>query len=249
MDCHEEEVRGTLGRHPMANYLRPVYQPIFKLGGSSNGSVWAHEALVRMRAPYQTVSPLTLLDALRSDAEHQQLLEYVLLDAIRFLHANPRYPRVTVNIEPRLLQPQLPERVAFLLERYGMKPSRVLFEITERHEYLSSRSAVEVVNDLQVYTGTPVLIDDFYAGHNSLESLLAVEPSGIKLDGKLARWLINSPKAMTVLGTYVTMMGEFGMDCILEGVETPDILDIARDSGVCLAQGYALARPADQWSL
>ena len=91
--------------------------------------------------------------------------------------------------------------------------------------------------------GIGVAIDDFGTGYSSLRLLARLPVDILKIDRSFVQDITESPSAMTLVSTIVSLARAFGMGTVAEGVETAEQLDILRLSGCDQAQGYLLARP------
>jgi len=86
-------------------------------------------------------------------------------------------------------------------------------------------------------------MDDFGTGYSSLSSLTKVPFQRIKIDRSFVRDLAVSLEARAILGTIVELARTLGMRTTAEGVETVEQLDIVREYGCTLVQGYLFHRP------
>ena len=91
--------------------------------------------------------------------------------------------------------------------------------------------------------GISVAIDDFGTGYSSLRLLARLPVDTLKIDRSFVQDITESPSAMTLVSTIVSLARAFGMGTVAEGVETAEQLDILRLSGCDQAQGHLLARP------
>ncbi|MCM2441487.1 EAL domain-containing protein [Agrobacterium vitis] len=127
-------------------------------------------------------------------------------------------------------------------ERVGFPLNRILFEFTENEQIDTDH----LLNILKTYRsiGFKTAIDDFGAGHAGLTLLAKFQPDIVKLDMELVRGIDEDRAKRIILRHTLAMLGEFGILPLCEGVETKQELDVLKDMGVHLMQGYVLARPA-----
>jgi EAL domain-containing protein (putative c-di-GMP-specific phosphodiesterase class I) len=88
-------------------------------------------------------------------------------------------------------------------------------------------------------------VDDFGMGYSSLNLIRVVPWNVIKVD-KIFLPLDGESQDSTrsVMFKYVVAMAnELGLECIVEGVETPSQLELLRQNGCNLAQGYLFDKP------
>ena len=92
--------------------------------------------------------------------------------------------------------------------------------------------------------------DDFGAGQARLLELVEAPPDVLKFDVCLIRNIDTAPAPQqTMLQTLVKLAKDMGIVCLAEGVESPGELDVCRQMGFELFQGYYLGKPAplDTW--
>jgi EAL domain-containing protein (putative c-di-GMP-specific phosphodiesterase class I) len=70
------------------------------------------------------------------------------------------------------------------------------------------------------------------------------QPDIVKLDMDLIRDVDRDSAKRVVVKHTLAMLAEFGITPVCEGVETEGELQVLRDFGVSLVQGYLLARPS-----
>jgi len=94
-------------------------------------------------------------------------------------------------------------------------------------------------------SGVVVAIDDFGTGWSSLAQLLALPIGTLKIDRSLltAAARLAEGGSGSVLTAIVSLARTIGIRSVAEGVETPAHLQMVREAGCELAQGYLLARP------
>ena len=94
--------------------------------------------------------------------------------------------------------------------------------------------------------GLRVAIDDFGVGYSSLNYLVELPVSFIKLEGSLVRRIAGEERVRSVLRGIQEMASDLGVVTVAEGVEDEETVEILREMGVDWAQGYFFARPVFQ---
>ncbi len=92
--------------------------------------------------------------------------------------------------------------------------------------------------------GFSTAIDDFGAGYAGLALLTQFQPDIVKLDMGLIRGIDTDHVKQIILKHTLRMLRDLGITPLCEGVETVEELEVLRDLGVSLVQGYLLAKPA-----
>jgi len=150
---------------------------------------------------------------------------------------------LSVNVDSQILQ--LADTPAFLdaaLRQAGVAPQRLVLEILETHEFLDLKKArwqLEAVRE----RGVRIALDDLGAGYSSILKLRDLPIDVVKLDRAFTAGLRQRPEDLAFIAAFQSLTRSLGMLLVVEGVETPDILDALRMMGSGMAQGYGIARP------
>lgn len=125
--------------------------------------------------------------------------------------------------------------------RTGFPIQNIIFEFTE----VERLDSAHVLNILRSYRamGFKTAIDDFGAGYAGLGLLSEFQPDLVKLDMDLIRGIDKSAVKQNIVRNTLNMMRDLGVTPICEGIETTDEMDVLRDLGVDLMQGYLFAKP------
>ncbi|MBE3555114.1 MAG: EAL domain-containing protein [Thermicanus sp.] len=91
--------------------------------------------------------------------------------------------------------------------------------------------------------GYTIAIDDFGKGETSLSTALYLEPSFVKLDRYFATDLATSVNKIEVIRTLIDIFQKKKIKIVLEGIEKPIDLAMAKALGVDIGQGYLLGMP------
>jgi len=91
--------------------------------------------------------------------------------------------------------------------------------------------------------GVRVAIDDFGAGHASLEYLKKFSFDVLKIDRSYVANLAESPVDNVLIAAICEIGRVSGIEIVAEGVETGEQLDLLKAAGCTHFQGYLLGRP------
>ena len=229
------------------------FQPQLRL---DTGELTGAEALVRWQHPDRG---LLFPDTFLPMAEHtglitpltDRVLTLAVRQARRWLDAG--HPiRVSVNLSPRnLLDDDLVERVALLLERHALPTELLLLEVTESAIISEPVRAAEVLRRLTDH-GISIAIDDFGVGYTSLAHLKNLPLHELKID-KSFIMTMNQDRSNDVIVRGMLDLGRnLGLQTVAEGVENAESMALLHSYGCAVAQGYHLARPLnteafDRW--
>jgi diguanylate cyclase len=230
------------------------YQPQLDL---RSGSILAVEALLRWAHPEHGEIPPTRFIAIAEQAGLMaELTEWVLDHAIAQCaewQGQGREIAVSVNISPtNLLDPDFPGVVDKILERHGVSARSLVLEITEHCVIREFERAKGVVERLRA-SGVMVSIDDFGSGFTSLAYLSGLAVGQLKLDRGFVTRLatIRNDRDLQLVRSTIDLGHALDMDVVAEGIEDRETLDLLRELGCDVAQGFLIGYPelADALSL
>jgi EAL domain-containing protein (putative c-di-GMP-specific phosphodiesterase class I) len=216
-----------------------AFQPILD---TRRGAVFAHEALVRGVDGSGAGTVLSLVDLDNRYAFDQQCrVRAIELAAELF----PRHemPHLSINFMPNAVyEPRACIRQTLETARRTDFPlDRIIFEFTE----VEKLDTAHLLNILKSYReiGFKTAIDDFGAGYSGLNLLVKFQPDLVKLDMDLIRGIDTDSVKQIVVSRTLDMLRDLGVTAVCEGVETAGELQMLKDLGVDLIQGYFIARP------
>jgi EAL domain-containing protein (putative c-di-GMP-specific phosphodiesterase class I) len=222
------------------------YQPIVRL---DDGATVAVEALARWFHP--VVGPVDT-DVFVTVAERAGLVgaldDFVLdrgcADAAVLAERFGRPVDVHVNVSAaRLGGQELEAAVERALLRHGVRPDRLVLEITETSRMSDLTAAGAAVRRLRE-TGVRVALDDFGSGFNALAQLHALPVDVVKLDGALTGLEDHPSRAETLARSVLAICADLGVAVVAEGVETAAQAAALARLGCKLGQGYLYGPPA-----
>lgn len=216
----------------------PHYQPVVHL---ADNSVVGYEVLARsdnpeLSTPFQMFSlaeKLELSDALstacRTAGSHHA--KNLPADKILLLNTHPS----------ELKQEELLSSLEVL--RRSAPEQAMMLEIHEAAFTDLAAMAVlqERLNDLQI----ELAYDDFGAGQARILDLIEVPPDILKFDISLVRDIHESSgKHIKMVKTLVSMVRDFGITPLAEGIEKEAEAETCLEIGFELAQGFHFGRPS-----
>lgn len=217
-----------------------AFQPIVNL---SDGSIFAHEALVRGPEGQGAGTVLRQVDEGNRYAFDQQCRVKAIELASQLFDQASR-TKLSINFMPNAVyEPRACIRVTLeTAMKTGFPLDRIIFEFTE-NEQLDTKHVLHILRTYRAM-GFCTAIDDFGAGHAGLALLTQFQPDIVKLDMGLIRGIDTDYVKRIVLKHTLRMLRDLGITPLCEGVETVEELEVLRDLGVSLVQGYLIAEPA-----
>ncbi|MCW0181182.1 MAG: EAL domain-containing protein [Zavarzinia sp.] len=150
---------------------------------------------------------------------------------------------LAINLSANSLNdPNLWTFVGHELELCGIEPHRLHFEITETALIDNMAAANDFVARARA-TGCGITLDDFGAGLSSFSYLRKFPVDELKIDGNFIKQITTSAVDRAIVESINDLGHKFGANTIAEFVEDEATLELLRDMGIDMAQGYAIARP------
>lgn len=151
-------------------------------------------------------------------------------------------PRLALNLSVQQLRmADFPELVRSTLQRYGVQPQQMEFEIAE--VAFTEEEARESLRQLAAL-GARLVLDQFGTGEASVNYLRQYPLHALKIDRQFMQAIPDDPQAVTLVSSLIELARGLGKTVIAEGVETMEQLEFLRERGCDCAQGFVLARPA-----
>lgn len=135
--------------------------------------------------------------------------------------------------------------ISHLARRKGIRPDRVVFEITETAA-LRDLVRVQSFTAALVAEGFRFALDDFGIGFSSFRYLRELPVSVLKFDVSYVQNLPTQAENRVFVRGIAEICRGLGVKTVAEGVETAAILGILKELGVDRAQGYYIGRPAPE---
>jgi len=213
-------------------------QPIIPLTTRANRS---EELLIRMVGrDGKIIAPGVFLPVAEKYGQIEEIDQWVITQAAR-LAAGGR--RVHANVSADSIgNVELPSRIERELTDAGADPANVVFEITET-ALMGDIEAGEAFTRGITDIGSAVALDDFGTGYGSFTYLQKLHIAYIKIDIEFVRNLVSNTTNQHLVKAIVNIAHGLGQQTIAEGVEDSETLDLLREYGVELAQGFYLGRP------
>lgn len=171
---------------------------------------------------------------------------WVLNQACRQAHAwqqqgFPAIP-VAVNLSAQeFRQRDVVKEVAQALADTGLEACYLHIEVTETTLMLSGNQMQQTLHALKAL-GVGLAIDDFGTGYSSLAYLRKHPIDRLKIDRSFVTDLPHNPDAAAIVNAIVQMGQSLHLEILAEGVESTEQLDMLREMGCAMMQGFSCQR-------
>ena len=238
----DAEIELALRQETIEDELHIVFQPIVDV---QTKQVICVEALARWNSPaLGAISPAKFLPLAEKmgivGSLSTTLFRKMLKEAVNL----PENIQISFNLSAHDLA-AADVRLVLLseLNKSTIDPKRIVFELTETALMSDIATARESVAQFHAL-GCSIALDDFGTGFSSLTYICDLDLDKLKLDGSFVRTITSNLKSRQIAQTVIEMCANMGMECIIEGVETREELDIITSIGGRLIQGFYFAKPA-----
>jgi diguanylate cyclase (GGDEF)-like protein/PAS domain S-box-containing protein len=134
------------------------------------------------------------------------------------------------------------EFVVDCLDRTGVAPGRICFEVTENSVIMNIEHARRFIGVLHGM-GCRFALDDFGRGLSSFANLKNLALDYLKIDGSFIRNLASDNVNQAMVTAMIKLARSLNFQVIAEQVEDLSALDSAKRMGVDFVQGYQVGRP------
>jgi diguanylate cyclase (GGDEF)-like protein len=220
------------------------YQPKLDL---RTGCVDGVECLIRWEHPTRgLLDPVLFMPVI----ENTELIHPLTLHVLKLALSQQREWRaagidlaVAVNLSARNLNDEgLPDLIAAALDAHGSVATRVEFELTESAVLDDPNRAKAALGRLAAL-GLQLSIDDFGTGYASLQYLMELPVTALKIDQSYVKHLLDGGQEAAIVQFSLNLGRALNLKIIAEGVEDAETLVRLRELRCDYAQGYHLTRP------
>ncbi|MEO8159886.1 MAG: EAL domain-containing protein [Arenimonas sp.] len=223
------------------------YQEIQPLDPASTDGVHM-ELLIRLRGEDGAmVSPGAFIPAAERFGLMPQLDRWVVDTALanfEHLHVSGRPVRLcAINLSGLTFEDDtFADFVLERLQRYGVAPDRVCFEVTETAAVGSMVRAIALMSRLRA-VGCKFSLDDFGAGMASFGYLKNLPVDYLKIDGSFIRNLETDAVSQSLVRASTEIGHQLGLKVVAEWVGDARAVEVLRRIGVDYGQGFFLHQP------
>ncbi|WP_438952115.1 putative bifunctional diguanylate cyclase/phosphodiesterase [Porticoccus sp.] len=153
--------------------------------------------------------------------------------------------KLAVNLSPRdLVNEALPGQIAQMLDARGLASELLAIEVTEGAVMRDPITAVGVLQKFRDL-GLSIAIDDFGTGHSSLAYLKMLPVDEVKIDRSFIKDMLTNTHDAMIVETSIALTHSLGFSVTAEGVEERQTIDVLRQQGCDVVQGYVYSRPLE----
>ncbi|MFN2100887.1 EAL domain-containing protein [Altererythrobacter sp. MF3-039] len=221
--------------------IEVLFQPQYRV---SDDKIYGAEALTRWRHPtLGTIGAPELFSVAERAGCVEQVSQRIFRIALSHASHWPKGLSLSLNATPgELIENRFVEKLSAMAAWARRDPASITVEITEDALLDDIERAGEASHRLQ-QLGFKVALDDFGAGFCNFSYLKRLSLDSLKLDRSMIEGLTYDDRDVAVLRGIVAMAKALSLDVVAEGVERGSQLEIIRQEGCHIYQGYLRATP------
>ena len=227
------------------NHFFLEYQPVID---AKTKKIIGAEVLSRLNSETDgVVSPGTFLSAVNSVGINDKFDYYIFEKNCKWI-SNDKQQRepykYTINFSRATLsEPQFPEKIFSIAEKYGLSFSCLAVEILE-DKNLDANAQKQMVENLATLKskGISVLLDDFGSGYTTFGDLQNLDVSIVKIDKAITQ-NSTTETGFIILKNIIRTSKDIGFKTLCEGIETKEQEQAAIAAGCDLLQGFYYYKP------
>ncbi|BBB25839.1 putative bifunctional diguanylate cyclase/phosphodiesterase [Amphritea japonica] len=234
--------------HALENQeLELYYQPKVKV---SDGSISGAEALVRWNHPkHGLLGPDQFIPLMERTRLIQGLTLWVIQEGFSQCaewHRTGLDIILSINLSAKdLNNPELPDLISGIKGATGINPAWITLEITESSIMTDPDAAMGIIRRIHDM-GFQFSIDDYGTGYSSLSYLKSLPLKELKIDRSFVSDILRDESDAVIVNATINLAHNLGLEVTAEGVEDQATLELLKEEGCDLAQGFHLGRPMPQ---
>lgn len=227
--------------------LEARYQPQVDL---ASNRVTGFETLMRWKHPTRGyVPPAEFIPIAESSSLICELGLWILRESViqakLWLDMGEPDRQLSVNVSAaQIWQTELEADVERILDETGLPPHLLCLELTESlfadHAEGRVKRALMALKRL----GVTLALDDFGTGYSSLGYLTQLPFDTLKIDRCFVDGIVEQPRKRKLLQGIIALGRGLGMNVVGEGAEKVEEVEILREFGCDVVQGFVFASPS-----
>lgn len=235
----ENSVRYAIENNTIAAWLQPKVEV-------ETGQIVGFESLARMfDQDNALISPVDFIPV----AEEQGALDYVSMAVLEqscqvLKKLGNEQLTAAINLSPNQLKDiRLLSEMRFIMWQYNIEAHRIEIEVTE-NQIIQNESEAEKNLKLLKLFGFKTSLDDFGVGYSSLGHLKRFDFDTLKLDRIFVSDAgFDTDSAKAIMTAIIQMANSLHMNIVAEGVEDENQLQLIKELGVPVVQGFIYSKP------
>lgn len=221
------------------------YQPQIDIDSEKMVGV---EALVRWNnSELGIIGPGEFIGIAEDNGLIIEIGEFVISEVFKAIkYLNEKYDTnmtMAINFSPKqFYSSNLTDIISAMVQKYDVNPSWIEVEITENLSIRNEETVFAKLEELK-NIGVSVAMDDFGMGYSSFSYLKKYPIDKLKIARELIIGVADNPQDYKIIKSIVSMCKELGVLVIAEGAEKREQVDVLKQLGCDIIQGYYYSKP------
>jgi EAL domain-containing protein (putative c-di-GMP-specific phosphodiesterase class I) len=167
------------------------------------------------------------------------------LSYVTLLRKRGQVWKLSVNLRPEdLIEDQLPERLANMVAGHGLPPKSLTIELTESSAMANEITVLGILARMRL-KGIELAIDDFGSAQSSLDRLIVVPFTSLKIDARFISGMMSNRNARLIVESSIALAQRLKMTVVAQGIDTAAQQADLKKMGCEFGQGALFAQPMD----
>ena len=216
------------------------YQPLVN---PKNCKIEACEALLRFRnESVPNVDTYQIIKAIEKIEAMGKVGHFIIESAFKsaaYLQEKGKNIRIGINISyQQIISGDFADYLINKAKEYKVDPKNIALELTENYKIENYEFVSKEFKKLRDF-GFLMVLDDFGVEFSNLELINKFDFQTLKVDKQFVKWLSEKDiKKSAIVESIFHMCSKIGINVVVEGVETKEVLDMIKEYPVKLIQGY-----------
>lgn len=221
------------------------YQPIIY---AENEQLFGCEVLLRWKHPKfpQGVSPAEFIPILEDGGLIIEVGKWIIKAAFAQCKKwTTVVPSFQMSINVAFIQFVDPNFISFVMDALAdaqIESNSITLELTESGQISNTDDLVRIFDFLRSQ-GFKIALDDFGTGYDTLSCLRLLSADELKIDRSFLERITYNVTDQKILAQIISMCESMNMFVCVEGVESQEVKNIAKQLGAKLIQGYLYGKP------
>lgn len=143
---------------------------------------------------------------------------------------------------PHFMHPTLAKDLKALVDKEGVDPKYIEFEVTERMLAGNLDTVIPILSEMRE-EGFEISVDDFGSGYSSFNVMGVLPVDTIKIDKGFLDSCFDNERGKLLIHGVIDVIKKVKLQMVCEGVETMEQADMLKDFGCENVQGYLYDKP------
>jgi diguanylate cyclase (GGDEF)-like protein len=236
----EHELRGAMN----SEEFFMVYQPQVNLQGETCGV----EALVRWdNKTLGTIRPDIFIEVAEQTGMMDELGDFIIRRSLHEIKQVQEQLNIefslSINISVvQFVEDDFLEKLMGMIKEQNFNKKLLILEVTESLSISDFDKIIPLLDSMKK-EGIGVSLDDFGTGYSSLISLRKLPISELKVDKSFIDEIVYDMSERKLVQSIIEIGKNFEMETVAEGVENREQVEILKDLGCDIIQGYYYSKP------